>query len=131
MPMQPRPRAETSKLLFPSLRFCMAYTFLVELTVARRLPLVRAFVARGIFEGWNRSRAERAAVGRFPGSPVHKNPGALSGLYSTVYGEIRLRPSGIRHPASFPGLPAQRERDDADPGPERINFQGSRGCAVN
>src|SRR5512134_3907684 len=27
MPMQPNPRAETSRLLFPSLRFCIAFSF--------------------------------------------------------------------------------------------------------
>ena len=27
MPMQPSPTAETSRLLFPSLRFCVAFSF--------------------------------------------------------------------------------------------------------
>src|SRR5580700_2993791 len=47
MPMQPSPMAETSRLLFPSLRFCIIESFL-WLNVEASLPHLRAAVARGL-----------------------------------------------------------------------------------
>src|SRR5208283_1861242 len=38
MPMQPSPMAETSRLLFPSLRFCIVVSFDAELMSARQQP---------------------------------------------------------------------------------------------